>query len=441
MYEISKYGAGATESLVHPAAIVALIVTVLLIFLLPRNKVIIAVLCFVILIPSGQQFYVGGVHLFIYRIMVLAGLIVVRNRNRQNQLQNYAGGWNAIDTSFTLYVIMHAVAFSFQYMEYEAVINQFGFVWDYLGGYSLMRALIIDNDDVERALKCVSYVFAIIAVCMIIEQIYMFNLFGYLGGQFLPELRENRFRSVGPFQHPITVGNVAAATLPLFMFLWYQGKNRFAALLGMIAATIITITVHSSGPLIVFAAGIIGLLAWPGRKSMRLIRRTAAFSLVLLHLVMKAPVWFLIARVDLTGSSSSYHRANLIDQFIGHFPEWWLIGTPNHNQWGYDLTDVQNQYVSAGVDGGLATLICFVAIIIYGFSVIGEARKSSIDEIQERFLWVIGVTLFSFMIAFLGVNLFDQSRVLWFMFLAMVSAVTSSVTSPENMSWGYYVDH
>ena len=41
----------------------------------------------------------------------------------------------------------------------------------------------------------------------------------------------------------------------------------------------------------------------------------------MLHLVMNGPVWSLIARVDLTGSSSSYHRYYLLDNCIRHFSD------------------------------------------------------------------------------------------------------------------------
>jgi hypothetical protein len=52
---------------------------------------------------------------------------------------------------------------------------------------------------------------------------------------------------------------------------------------------------------------------------------------------MKAPVWFLIARIDLAGGSSGYHRAMLIDTFLRHFGDWWLLGTKDAFSWGWDM--------------------------------------------------------------------------------------------------------
>ena len=427
MEEVIKFGGGMTDSFVTPISLAALIVTVLLMFVLVRKGMIIVILLFAILIPVGQQFYIGGVHLFIHRIVILVGLIRLLLSKENAQKHRLAGGWNAIDTSFSLYVLIFAIAFSLLYQKLSAVIYQAGFIWDMLGGYFLMRLLIVDYEDIELVLKCVSYIFSLIAVSMLIEQVYMINLFGYLGGQLAPELRGTSFRSIGPFQHSLAAGTAGATAIPLFMFLWYRNRQRAVAILGMIAATIMTITTHSSGPLLAYVAGIIALLTWPQRKRMRFIRWTAAFSLLILHLMMKAPVWFLIARIDLTGSSSSYHRANLVDKFIQNFSEWWLIGTRNSYSWGWDLWDIQNLFVSTGLGGGLAGLICFIAIFVYGFSMLGNASNGIIDEQQERCLWTIGATLFSYMVAFMGVNLFDQMRLLWFMLLAIISVATAPV--------------
>lgn len=433
MEQVVKFGAGETGSFVHPIGMVALVITAILILLLPRKDIIITVLCFLILIPQGQQFYIGGVHLYLHRIIVLIGLVRALCSKGYAQEQRLTGGWNAIDTSFSLYVLIQATAFSLQYLDFNAVIYQVGFIWDFLGGYFLMRSLIGDHADIIRTLKCISYIFALLAVTMLIEQIYMVNIFGYIGGQLGPEIREGSVRSRGSFRHPLTAGTAGATAIPLFLFLWYRCEQWVAAALGVIAATIMTVTAHSSGPLLAYVAGIISLFFWIGRKRIRLIRWIVAFSLLILHLVMNAPVWFLVARIDLTGSSSSYHRANLMDQFINRFSEWWLIGTPNHFSWGWDLWDVQNQYVSVGVEGGLGALICFIAVIICGFSMIGNAIKDIINEQQERCFWVLGAALFSYMIAFLGVNLFDQSRILWFMLLAMISAYAARMSTPKNL--------
>ena len=114
MEEVIKFGGGMTDSFVTPISLAALIVTVLLMFVLVRKGMIIVILLFAILIPVGQQFYIGGVHLFIHRIVILVGLIRLLLSKENAQKHRLAGGWNAIDTSFSLYVSIFGIAMRMQ---------------------------------------------------------------------------------------------------------------------------------------------------------------------------------------------------------------------------------------------------------------------------------------------------------------------------------------
>jgi hypothetical protein len=151
--------------------------------------------------------------------------------------------------------------------------------------------------------------------------------------------------------------------------------------------------------------------------------------LVGLHLIMKAPVWFLIARIDLTGSSSNYQRAELIDQFVSHFSSWWLIGTKEAATWGWDMWDAQNMYVSVGEAGGLAALVFYVLVISRSFARLGNSRKRATSKKQEWLLWFLGAALFANVVAFFGVNYFDQLRVAWFALISMICACTATMSN------------
>ena len=83
----------------------------------------------------------------------------------------------------------------------------------------------------------------------------------------------------------------------------------------------------SSTAVLGIAAGFGALWLWRVRRSLAPIRWTIVAVLVGLNFAMKAPVWALIARINLTGGSSGYHRYQLIDQAIRRFGEWWLLGT------------------------------------------------------------------------------------------------------------------
>jgi len=315
-----------------------------------------------------------------------------------------------------------------------AVVNQVGFLWDFLGGYFLLRLLIQDRYDISKVIECLAVLAVLIGIGMVIEEFTRVNVFALLGGVLaMPEIRDGKVRSQGVFQHALTAGAFAASSLPLFFLLWKSRANRVLAVTGAVAVTIMVFATQTSTSLLSYMAGILAVLCWPLRERMRRIRIWMALALVALHLVMKAPVWFLIARVDLTGSSSSYHRAELIDQFVNHFSSWWLIGTKDVATWGWDMWDAQNMFVSVGEMGGLAALIFFVLVLSRSFSQLGYARQAARDTAEEWVPWLLGSALFVHVVAFFGVNYFDQVRMAWFALLAMISACTVTASPAKTM--------
>jgi hypothetical protein len=259
---------------------------------------------------------------------------------------------------------------------------------------------------------------------MLNEKVTGVNSFSVFGG--VPEytyVREGKLRAQGAFAHPILAGTFGATLLPLFIGLWWRRNSRRAAALGIVSSTIVTVCSASSTPLMAYLAGIVALCCWPFRKNMRLFRWAACFFLIGLHLVMKAPVWALIGRVDLVGGSSSSHRYELIDQAIRHFDEWWLVGTRSVSSWGWEMGDTSNHYVDMGVTGGIFTLVLFVAILSCCFKALGVTRRHVAgDRVAEGRVWSLGAAMFSNIVAYFGITYFDQTIIAWYALLAIIGA-------------------
>jgi hypothetical protein len=260
---------------------------------------------------------------------------------------------------------------------------------------------------------------------MLAEQVTGRNPFHVLGLPEFSAIRDGRLRSQGPFAVSITAGTFGATVMPLFISLWWSRvSSRLLILVGVVSATIITVTSASSGPTFTYFAAVTGLLAWPLRKRMYLIRWGLALLLISLHLVMNAPVWALINRIAVVSGSSSYHRYKLIDNFITRFDEWWLIGTKSTAHWGWMMWDTVNQYVLQGITGGLLSLILFLSIIGLSFNSVGRRLHSTAtDRDEARRLWAFGVALFAHIIAFIGISYFDQVAVIWYLLIAMMSTL------------------
>jgi hypothetical protein len=426
-------GQVGTLSNMSPVVMILLLLATILIFALPRKYVIVPVLLAVLLIPQGSVIVLGGLHLMTIRIIALVGCIRALVPKMGSLSASFAGGWMLIDTLFTCWALARscAVILATQIQSssllQSSLVNEAGHLWSSFGIYFILRSFIQDEDDVKRVIKVLAVVACVNAVGMIYEHFRVQNLFALvLGGvQAVPSIRTGSVRSQGAFQHAILGGVYGGTLVGLLLWLWYASKSRLIVIIGLISAITMVLTSASSTPLTAVGGAALAICLWPLRDRMRLLRWGSALVLISLHMVMKAPVWFLIARVDLISSSTGYFRAVLIDQMVRHFPEWWLTGNIYYGGWGEELWDLSNQFVAESFVGGLLTLSLFIAMIVHCYSRIGIARKMvEGDRRKEWTMWLLGAAFSSHMMAFFGVSYWDQMWVAWATLLVIIVTVT-----------------
>jgi hypothetical protein len=420
-----RFGGGAAETMLTPVVALGMLIIIALIFSLPRNKVITPFLLGCFTIPLGQVVVLGSMHFTVLRILIIAGLIRRAILGGSSPAGKYPGGFNGVDRMVILWVVTLQTFVTLQWMEMQSLVHNLGDFLDMFGGYLVVRFFIPDGETVWRTVKTLAVVCIIQGVCMLNEQISHFNVFGYVGG-LGPGLtiREGKIRSEGVLGC-ISGGAFAGALIPLFMWLWTERKSRMLAYVGLAGATTMVFTSNSSTSLLALAASALAIFLWPLRKQMRVIRWGLALTLLALHLVMKAPVWALISRVDLTGSSSGYHRYELVDNCIRHFNQWWLIGYKDYNNWGFMMFDMCNQFVVQAVGGGLLCLVAYIAIFSRSFGAVGKARKAvEGDRRREWLLWCLGSTLFSVVVAHFGINYPAMMEIFLFTLWTAISVAT-----------------
>jgi len=408
-----------------PIVALAMVVVIGLIFTRPRNKVIAPFLLGCFTIPIQQVVVVGGLHFTVLRILIIAGLIRGACSRETSPAGRFPGGLNGVDRAAILWAISLETILSLQWMEMQSFIHNLGDFIDIFGGYLVVRFFIPDGETVRRTIKTLAVICIIQSACMLNEQIFHVNVFGYVGG-LGPRLtiRDGRIRSEGVLGC-ISAGAFAGALIPLFLWLWTERECRKFAYAGVAGAMVMVVTSNSSTSLLALAASALGILLWPLRGQMTLIRRGFVLTLVALHLAMKAPVWALIARVDLTGSSSGDHRYKLVDGCIRHFSDWWLLGYKFYDQWGYGYFDVCNQFVVQALNGGLLALVAYIAIFSRSFGTLGNARKKMQgDRNREWFLWCLGTALFSVLVAHFGINYPAMMEVWLFALWSSISIAT-----------------
>jgi len=309
----------------------------------------------------------------------------------------------------------------------SGLVRKSGLMVDTVGLYLLTRFMVRSFDDVEQLVTAFAIITIPVAFAFLVERMTARNPFALFGG--VPEtthVRNGRLRCQGPFPHPIIAGCFFASLLPLWVPLFLARPAR-RALYGVAigCAGLIVLACASSTPVMSVAFGIAGFAFLPLRRQMKWIRWSALFTLIGLHLFMKAPVWQLVARIDLVGGSTGYHRYQLIDASIRNFGLWWQFGTLDTLRvMDYRTMDITNEYLLEGLRGGFLLLVLFVAMLALGFKAVGRlVRAVEGSRLDLLCAWALGVCLFEHMMNFFAVSYFGQATQMWFLTLAIVSTV------------------
>ena len=419
-----------------PLAILFTLVASIALLGLPRRWATVPLLAGACYMTVAQRIEIGPFTLHVVRLLIAVGALRVILRG-----ERLVGGLNGLDRimlAFGVWTIFSSL-FHKTTAEGNPLIFRLGLVYNLLGIYFIFRHLIQNLQDVENLIKAIACVLFLVAVEMIQEHVTKHNMFSIFGG--VPEMawiRDGKLRSQGPFSHPILAGSVGAVCLPLMIGL-YRLKTR-ESLLGIIGCVGMVFASSSSGPLMSLMVSIFALLLWRWRYFTSRMRIAIVFGYILLSLIMTDPAYYIIARIDLTGSSTGWHRAKLIEMGIAHLNEWWIGGTdytrhwmPTGVSWSEEHTDITNYYLKMGVIGGLPLMGLFLGALLFGFQYIGQSLRLSQHEPWEQqfMIWSVGAALLSHVATCISVSYFDQSYIFLFLNLALISSLRSAILLQE----------
>jgi hypothetical protein len=310
------------------------------------------------------------------------------------------------------------------------LVFKLGECFDALGLYFMFRCQIVSWVDLDRLVLGFVILSVPVTLFFIVERVTGRNPFSAFGGvPVITVIREGRLRCQGAFSHPILAGCFWVSVLPLIASRWWVRGGRTSALLGSLCCLTIVLLCASSTPLLMLTASGVATSAFLVRRYMRLVRWGALVAAVFLHMIMEAPVWHLVARMDVLAGSTGWHRYHLVDQAIRHASEWWLVGTESTAHWGWGLQDVTNHYVLEAILGGIGTLLLFLAILGYGFRSVGRAwRKARPDRARVVMSWALGTTLFAQATSFIAVSYFGQIIVAFYFVVAASASMEIALT-------------
>lgn len=385
----------------------------------------------------GQGIELGPISLPIYRMLLFVGLARVVAKG-----ERFAGSLNTIDKLIIVWGIWIVFASLFHTgTGGSGPIYASGFVFNFAVVYFLIRIWCTDLKHIEGVVVATAFMLAPIAIEMIMEKITKINYFSMFGG--VPHetaFREGKYRAQGPFMHPILAGTVGAVCLPLFIGI--LKRNRVAGIVGIVSGLGMTFASASSGPIMSALSGGFAIAMWRHRDLTKLARRAAFVFYFAFQIIAGEPGYYIMKRIDLSGGSTGYFRARLIESAHEHIDEWWLFGTDFTRHWmatgvssSPDHTDITNYYLGLGVTAGLAGMLFFIVILIVAFRWVGIAcRKCFEDSPADSFLiWCLGAGMFSHAATGISVSYFDQSLVFLWMNVAVISSMYSvHVTSQES---------
>ena len=403
-----------------------------LLLALPRRWAALPLLIGATFVTLHQAVEIGPANFSVIRLLIAVGFVRVFLRGeclsaRLTFLDKIMIGW-------ALWA-----CFSLAFHQSNVFVLRIGQTYDILGSYFLFRLLICNIDDVRHIFQMTCILLIPLALMMLVERFKGFNPLGLVDfGPLSPEFRNSYFRAQGAFGHSILAGTVGAVSLPMALALWPTAPR--LALIGLATTTTIVYCSGSSGPIMAALSVIIAMAFWPFRWHLRLFRWLAVLLIFALSLAMSDPVYFLMARIDITGGSTGYFRAQLIRSAIEHLGEWWATGTDFTRHWmatgitaNSNHTDMTNHYLAIGVWGGLPLLFLFIGTLFAAFTAIGKALRETAEFQQDQFLlWALGSVLVGHMISFMSISYFDQTFVYFYLCLACTASVTTSLDSVQH---------
>ena len=420
---------------VHPVGLAALAAAVLAVFLAPRRGVLLPVLLIASMIAPAQRIVLVDLDFTFLRLVILAAWARVLMYGEARDLRI-----NLLDRLMVAWVGFGAAAYLLLYPNPASIGYKLGFGLDALGTYFLVRVVVRDLDALTSLSRQIALLSIPVALAMVHERLTGYNAFSMFGG--VPEQtleRYGRFRAQGAQPHPIIAGSFWAVLIPVVA----AGVRRTAesitvTVAGLLSCATIVWCSSSSTPVIVTLVAVAAMLLFPVRWAVPWMRGSTIVGLVVLHFLMVGPVWHLFARINVFPGSTGWWRYLIIDLFVTNWSDWFLFGTRESAGWltWISFTDVTNQYVNEGINGGIVRLLLFVAILVFAFVLVGRSVRSAersptgatpaarAARVRRAWVaWCIGASMACHAAAYFATSYFGHMRNVQYLSFALAGSV------------------
>lgn len=422
----------ADTTILPPFTAIVILLICTFAMLSKRRYAIIAFIIVMNFIPNGVRIYAIGLNFSVLRLLIV--VVGMRIILRREATRIRATG---LDALVAFYIVAWTLAAFLQRPAVSSLIGILGTDLDRFGAYLVVRALIRDEHDIRTMVRALIVSCFVLVVAIGYEHQTDSNPFHFLGGvPLVSAIRNGRIRAQGPYPHPLVAGALWTAVLPLIIaFARWNGKRNLSAYLAVPAVFLIVYFTGSSTTLIALAVAILGSALYYQRNWVPSLVATAVVGIAAISLWWWHPIWFLYTKIDLISGSTGYFRYLLVNSFVEHWREWFLIGTRNAYSWGANLSlgrlglsDWVNQFIAEAGNGGIVTLLAFVAVIGKALSYAGHAVRAAGDATERRIRWSIGASILVHVFNFLGMSYYGQVTFSWWMTVAVCASLFEGCT-------------
>lgn len=416
---------------INPLALLGTLAAAVFLLTTRRSRALLPFVLVACLVPVAQRVVIATLDFNMIRVMVLFAWTRLLLRGELRRLRLHE-----LDVAFVVWTLAGSATYVAREATLAAAVYRLGWSFDSLGTYFGCRMLLRQPSDSLHAVRYLAWCAVFAAAGMLSEWFTGHNPFALLGGvPDVPWIRDGHLRCRGAFAHPILAGSFGATIVPIFVAMWFAiPRWRRIAAVGAASGAAIAVTSASSGAIVSAIAGLVAFALWPLRRHARAIRWGLLLGLTVVHVAREKPVWHLIGRAAELFGGEGYQRYRLIDAFVEHWGEWWMLGTSSTEHWGWMLWDTTNQYVDEGVTGGVLKLAAFVALIVLAYRAVGIAGTARGRPAQRRprdqrmWCWGLRSALTAHCVAFISVSYWGQMQIIFFLLLALIGAERSFVT-------------
>lgn len=344
-----------------------------------------------------------------------------------------------VGLSMVVYIGMYCATRPFL----QAFENRGGFLIDTWFTYLAVRLILTDKRALISFVKTIAIILAPLAIYGLLESITHWQPFfqlkrfrtwhtpvveGTIGGQ----RRWGLTRAIGSFSHFIMFGGCFAMFLPLIWALRHQrdywGKMAYP-LCGI--AVIGAFSSMSSGPWSVLIVVLFCLVLEKYRRWTKVVLASLVFFCVLAGIGSNRPLHHLLYSYANIGRGDYWSRVRLIDAAIENVDQWWLTGYGGTDPgwgsrtggyfWG-DFTDMNNEFILAGVEYGILGLVAFCVVLAMAFRGLVCANSRTKDKQLKSLYWSMGSALVGLIVMVQGVSLFGQMNALFYSLLGIIGS-------------------